>query len=285
VIRLEILTLKEVTMQEKRLLEIISNETKSEVCNLEIVTPEIFSSVFIEKAQEHDLKDFEEFSKKYTDSKVHSLLQIQDETTKKANALSQTTEKALEAIQGQDEGSLKEVFTETQNLRKEIEKLKESLYKDELTSVYNRKWLYDTLLEEEKSTFKQNGTLVIVDLNYFKIVNDTYGHIIGDKVLVFVASQLRKSRGYVVRYGGDEFLVIFDAKTDVAKAKKIMHNIREDMLKKHLKARDAHFRVSFSYGVAVFKQNDSFEEIVKIADDAMYDDKVKIKERIKGIDV
>jgi diguanylate cyclase (GGDEF)-like protein len=272
-------------MQEKRLLEIISNETKSEICNLEVVTPDIFKTVFAEKAQEHDMKDYQELVEQYTDAKVNNLLHIQDETTKKANALSNTTQKALEAMKGQDENSLKEVYTETQNLRKEIEKLKESLYKDELTGVYNRKWLYDTLLESDSATFKDAGTMVLADLNYFKIVNDTYGHIIGDKVLVFVASQLRKSKGYVVRYGGDEFIVLFSSKVDKNRAEKIMHNIREEMIKKHLKARDAEFKVSFSYGVTSYHAHEGFEEVVKRADEAMYEDKVKIKERIKGIEV
>jgi len=268
-----------------RLLEIISNETKEDICKRDVVTPEIFQNIFMNYAQKHDLKNYEETADNYLQQKMNNFLHLQDETSEHANKLSQTTSKAIEAIEEKNQDSLQEVLTETKNLRNEIEKLKESLFKDELTGVYNRKWLYEHYMLENSSQFKTSGTIVLIDLNYFKLVNDTYGHIVGDKVLVFVANTLKKSGGDVVRYGGDEFIILFENNKDETIARKKLYKIREDMIKKHLKLKDTEFRICFSYGITTFEKNDSLELIIEKADKYMYEDKVKIKQRIKGIDV
>ncbi len=272
-------------MKNERILEIISNETKEEICNRDVVTPEIFASVFISKAKEHNFDNLEESVSKYIQRQISHYMQIQDKTSKTADRLSETTNKAIEAIEEKNDDALNEVLVETQNLKKEVEKLKASLYKDELTGCFNRKWLYDNFIEENTKKFKKKGVLGLVDLNYFKLVNDTYGHIIGDKVLIFVAAQLKKTKANVVRYGGDEFLVLFDDKTTVEEAANKLKSLREDLLKKHLKAKDAEFRVSFSIGVAAFKEGDNLDAVIEKADVDMYEDKRRIKERIKGIDV
>jgi len=269
----------------ERILGIVSNETKDQICKLDIVTPEIFTTTFLEFAKKHNLEEYSDAVEEYIQNKMANFLQIQDETTKKADKLSQTTSKAIKAIAQKNDSSLNEVLSETKKLRKELEKLKESLYKDELTGVYNRKWLFDYLVEEESNTFRDKGVLALIDLNYFKIVNDTYGHILGDKVLVFVANQLRKTKAKVVRYGGDEFLILFDSLASQSGVRQKLKDLREDMLKKHLKAKDAEFRISFSLGVMEFAKGDKLDEVVDCADKDMYDDKIAIKKRIKGIHI
>lgn len=271
-------------MDEKRTLEIVSNEVKDVICNIEVVTPDIFMSTFMQKAKDHGLELDSEIFKNYVENKVTDLLKIQDETTQKADKLSETTSKAISAIKEKDDGSLGIVLSEVKLLKKEMEKLKESLYKDELTGAYNRKWLYDHCLDQ-KSYFTCKGVLSIIDLNYFKSINDTYGHVIGDKVLVFIKGQLQKSKAKVVRYGGDEFLLIFENRQDLMGVKKQLNNLREEILKKHLKAKEAQFRVSFSFGMYLFDKSDNFEKIIEKADEIMYEDKIQIKKRIKGIGV
>ncbi len=272
-------------MQNERILEIISNETKEEVCRLDVVTPEIFTNVFVSKAKEHNFDNLEELASEYIQQQILNYLRIRDKTSQTADKLSQTTNKAIEAIEDKNDEALNEVLIETKNLKKELEKLKASLYKDELTGAYNRKWMYDHIIKENTNQFNKRGVLALIDLNYFKLVNDTYGHIIGDKVLVFVATQLKKTKGDVVRYGGDEFLVLFDEKSTPAGALRKLKKLREDLLKKHLKAKDVDFRISFSIGIAEFKEGDSIDEVIERADKHMYEDKKAIKERVKGIDV
>ena len=271
-------------MEDTRTLMIISNEIKEEICRLDLVTPEICSAIFMQKAKEHNIEDIQALEKKVLDAQLAHFLEIQGETTKQANKLTQTTSKAIEAIEGKNDATLNDVLLEAKKLRQEVQKLRESLYKDELTGVYNRKWLYDNLVDED-DLFTKEGVLAVIDLNYFKLVNDTYGHIIGDKVLVFVANQLKKTKAEVIRYGGDEFLVVFLNESSSETVKTQLRKIRDELLKKHLKAKNAEFRVSFSIGVAKFSTEDHFNEIVDVADQDMYEDKIAIKKIVKGIEV
>ena len=269
---------------EKKILQIISSETKENIGDLDVVTPSIYTSIFSKHALEHeaDLTDEEKVTNSFLNQKINKLESMQEQTTRNALALSEHTNKAISAIQDKDEDLLKEVLNETHELRQEIEKLKEYIYKDELTNTYNRKWMNDHLLKDKK-VLRHNGVLAIIDLNYFKIVNDTYGHIVGDKVLVFISAQLKSMRENVVRFGGDEFIVFFskNIKKDTAYSK--LHKLRENIIKKKLKSKESSFRVSFSFGITEFKENDDFASILESADQNMYDDKLKIKERIKGI--
>lgn len=196
--------------------------------------------------------------------------------------MSKSASKAIDAIQNKDETLLQHILEETKALRQEIEALKKSVYQDELTHAFNRKWLHDNCLNE-KENFKTNGILVIIDLNYFKQINDTFGHIVGDKVLVFTTNELKKLKVPVIRYGGDEFILIFTSSFHQKKVMNILNKIRESIISKKLKAKNDTFRVSFSFGITEFKENDELSQMIENADKAMYQDKIEIKKRVTGI--
>jgi len=280
--------LKDVTLTaDKKILHVISNETKSSIDQMPIVTPSIYASIFSQYATEHG-KDIDHEPKLAYDimqTECATLTSLQSQTSKNALQLSDTTNKALTAIKDKDEALLSEVLKETQSLKEEIEKLKEAVYKDELTHVYNRKWLHDRLLTPDENSFLKNGILVMIDLNYFKQINDTHGHILGDKVLIFIANELKKSRQNIIRYGGDEFIIIFDSHHSLKDALKTLNKIREDVLKKNLKAHSSMFKVSFSIGGVAYKEGDFLTDVIEDADKNMYKDKQIIKQRITGIEV
>ncbi|WP_294886093.1 MULTISPECIES: GGDEF domain-containing protein [unclassified Sulfurimonas] len=278
---------EECSMQEvdEKMLQVISNETKDSIGNINIVTPVIYTDIFSKFASSHNANISED--NKITDyllsQKIALFTNLQESTSKNAKKLSDSTDKALLAIKDKNEATLQEVLKETQELQREIERLKKSVYKDELTSTYNRKWLHDYCLEDDSQNFKNSGTLAIIDLNYFKIINDTYGHIIGDKVLIYIASQLQKTKESVVRYGGDEFMIIFSDSTTAEEASSKINKIREDVIKKHLVVKESSFKVSFSFGICKFKKGDSLSDVIESADNNMYEDKINIKKRITGI--
>lgn len=269
----------------EEILKVISNETKSLIGDINIVTPAIYTDIFLKFALSHDtdITDEHKITDYLLSKKISLFTDLQDTTAKNAKRLSENTDKALAALKDKNETILREVLKETQNLQQELERLKRSVYKDDLTDVFNRKWLHDYCLEEESQKFKNSGTLAIIDLNYFKTINDTYGHIIGDKVLIYIANQLKKIDGSIIRYGGDEFIIIFSSKATKKDAYKKLHEIREDIIKKHLKVKESSFKVSFSFGTHEFKQNDILTDVIELADSNMYEDKVEIKKRVTGI--
>ncbi len=266
-------------------LKNITYETKDAISNLEVVTPTIYADLFFKNASKHHTTIDNEI--KLTDlflsEKIDTLTNIQNQTSENAQKLSASTDKAICAIKDKDEMILAEVLQETKNLKYEIEKLKESVYKDELTNVYNRKWLHDNYLDQASQTFIKNGILAIIDLNYFKLINDTYGHLIGDKVLIFIANLLKRTKQNVIRYGGDEFIILFESEHNTTDSLNKLQLLREEILKKQLKVKNTSFKVSFSLGIGEFKIGDSLSNVIEEADKNMYADKIEIKKAIPGI--
>ncbi len=272
-------------MNNDTMLRIISNEVKDSIDQFDVVTPSMYASIFSKLAIEHeiDIEDEKTLSKDILLQECNNLTYLQNQATKNALSLSQNATKAINAIKEKDEKILNDVLRETEALRREIGKLKESVYKDELTNVHNRKWLHDQYLHSATGSFKEAGTLVIIDLNYFKIVNDTFGHIVGDKVLIFLANYLRKTKHSVIRYGGDEFILIIKEDISTEEIDNQLNSLREDILNKKLKAQQTSFKISYSFGMHQFKENEILSDVIEIADKDMYKDKIQIKKRVTGI--
>ena len=167
---------------DEKLLKIVYDDIKDQICDMEILTPELFTALFFKNAAEHNIELNEDVAKQYIDNQILNFKSIQNETSQKANELSESTLKAITAIQDKDETTLQNVLEET-------------------------------------------------------------------------------------------------------KALKQLHNLREAILKKHLKSHEKSFKVSFSFGVSEYNQSDSIAEVIERADENMYTDKVKIKEIITGIEV
>ena len=272
---------------DDKILHIISNETKHSIDQIQVVTPRVYSSIFSNFASVHDtvIEDEPDVAKDILNTTCTTLAKLQEDTAKNAQTLSTSAVKAISAIKEKDESKLNEVLKETQSLRAEIEKLKESVYKDDLTQTYNRKWLHDNYLDSYTESFEKSGVLAIIDLNYFKIINDTHGHVIGDKVLIFIANELKKSSYDVIRYGGDEFIIMFGNKLTQTQALKKLNDVREYIVSKKLKAHNSLFISSFSIGTHTYHEGEKLNFAIESADKNMYIDKEKIKKRITGIEV
>ena len=141
---------------------------------------------------------------------------------------------------------------------------------DELTGLHNRRFL-DQRLEEEVSRARRHDTplsLVMIDLDHFKSVNDSHGHAMGDDVLAKVGEMLGRRRGGEVaaRIGGDEFVVVLPD-TDLAGAHGFARAVEEALA--GLELRDG-IRVGGSAGCAQLEDNFKPTDLLKAADDALY---------------
>ena len=153
--------------------------------------------------------------------------------------------------------------------------VKEETQLDMLTKVFTRKF-GDTYLKECFCNFSNtqlNSVVFIIDIDDFKVVNDTYGHATGDIVLQKLSQavlHMIRSTDCYIRWGGEEFvLVLHDASREDANevANKIVHHVF-DMEFEDLKHK---FKISISMGGSTFLQTDkSYEDAMKRADDALY---------------
>jgi diguanylate cyclase (GGDEF)-like protein len=141
---------------------------------------------------------------------------------------------------------------------------------DEKTGLYNHVFFKDVFaLELDQAKRGKNLSLIVVDIDLFKKVNDTYGHMHADKILTKLAQLLQNTvRKYdvVARFGGEEFFIMLP-NTKANKAKEIAERLRKCVIKdSYLKK----YNLTISLGATEYKQKDSLEKMSKRADAALY---------------
>ncbi len=155
---------------------------------------------------------------------------------------------------------------------------------DPLTNTYNYRFFIDKLKEELERSKKLSIPLSILmlDIDYFKEINDNYGHMVGDMVIKDLAQLLSKTvrKGdIVIRYGGDEFFIILPGT-----GKQFTHSIAEKINKLVKKTNFTNgIKITVSVGTVTYPDDgDSVETLLKWVDDALYDAKRKGRDRING---
>jgi len=253
-------------------LKNITANTIKELITLDVVTPEMYESVFKNKLKEFDNSiEIDDIKVDLVTENLKTITKIQEQTKKSAETFQESIELATTAIDNNDTKTLIEIKEHMIDLQRQIIKLEEEIFTDSLTKVYNRKWLFEKELDD--NNFKDNGVLAFVDLDKFKNINDTYGHLAGDKVLILISNLLNKiEESRVIRFGGDEFIVI-SYKRDINDLKDELEKINSSFKNKSLKFKDDTFKVSVSYGLEKFREGDDFHSVVQVVDEKMYQNK------------
>jgi len=156
------------------------------------------------------------------------------------------------------------------------QKMEDLVITDDLTKLFNLRYLDRTLdVEIERATrYNLSVSLIFMDIDFFKNVNDRYGHLVGSKLLVEVSQLLLKGLrkvDIVARYGGDEFVIVLP-QTSINAAKMIAERLRRS-IEKHvfLKGENLELKLTASFGIASYPEHASTqEELLMLADEAMY---------------
>jgi len=157
---------------------------------------------------------------------------------------------------------------------------------DDLTGLLNRRALIERLGDEVQRScrYRSNLALIICDIDYFKEINDIYGHVAGDKVLQMISSLIRdllRQTDIIGRYGGDEFLLILP-ETSIEGAREIAERIQRavETFEVHI-GFDNPIKTTVSLGVAQFNiDKEDTNDLIKRADDALYIAKGKGRNRV-----
>lgn len=168
-------------------------------------------------------------------------------------------------------------------IKREKDKLFELASKDSLTSLYNRAY-FESILKKILNSFERDSTyyLIFIDLDNLKLVNDKYGHIVGDEIIRLTAECVLKSireDDLAARWGGDEFVVIIKGNEDVVKsvAERIQNRLRN--IESNIIPND--FIPTVSIGIAKIEHDKDLETIIREADKSAYDAKREGKNKIK----
>ena len=182
---------------------------------------------------------------------------------------------------------LDESQSEIEKLRQEVDRAREEAIADSLTGLVNRRG-FDLALAACLAGMDVSGNgpcLLIADIDHFKMVNDAYGHLFGDKVLRSVAQILKaniKGRDTAARYGGEEFVVLLP-ETELDGARALAEKIRATIEKSRIRRTDNRqeiAQITVSFGVAGYCRGESAREFIDRADNALYVSKNRGRNRV-----
>lgn len=200
---------------------------------------------------------------------------------KRLSSYAETVEAKNKELTEFNQSLEKKVYERTEELHDAYKKMKQLAVTDTLTGIYNR-YYFNTALEKEiyrAHRYERSFALLMFDLDHFKHVNDTYGHAIGDKVLLslsnLVASCLRESDIFA-RIGGEEFVIILP-ETGEELSLEIAERIRKNVEKYSFEPVK---QVTISIGLVRHRPEEDLEELLKRVDSALYEAKNSGRNRV-----
>ncbi len=172
-----------------------------------------------------------------------------------------------------------ELSLKNTQLNQVMENLHLAAMTDPLTRLANRRYITEKA-KEEITRFKRTGrnfAFILGDIDYFKKINDQYGHECGDYVLKFVAEIMRagiREQDCLARWGGEEFLFLMP-ETDLEGSQTVAEKLRQKVQEAKIFYGENDLSVTMTFGVAVFDQSDGMDDSIKKADLALYTGKEK----------
>lgn len=218
-------------------------------------------------------------SYKNTNAELQEISKMQKETFTECNEAQidfPSIKEKFDEIQVHMSNEIQKANQVISRLSQQVKELEESSNLDSLTKVFNRRALTSYLTKVcAKGRLKDDLHLLILDIDDFKCINDTHGHIAGDKILIFIANILRKNLrdgDKVFRYGGEEFIITLN-RIDAQKCKEIGERILKQVSSNQLIYKGVSLNVTMSIGATVYSEGDVPDKIIARADKALYKSK------------
>lgn len=216
-----------------------------------------------------------------------------DNIKKIKNALKIEVDQMREMVhqrKDQEQRQIRLLASQVNTLQTELEAAKTKAMTDGLTGVYNRQALDDYLEEriDRNRMVNKDFSVMMIDIDDFKQINDTYGHTIGDRVLMALAQKCRnfiRGEDFFARYGGEEFTIILEGasyRNTIKKARDMCANIASLRYATNESQKDDYLSMTVSIGVSQYKKGDTACELIERADKALYDAKRKGKNCVVG---
>jgi len=172
----------------------------------------------------------------------------------------------------------------TQSLTESYRRLEQMVVRDRLTGMFNRVRI-DQVLEQElvrASRYHRHFSVIFLDLDHFKQINDSYGHLMGDKILKSLAYHIEsnsRETDTAARWGGEEFLIFW-----VMEARHLAEKLRKAFESHAFKVNDQEIRLTLSLGVASYQEGSDIDAILDRADKALYRAKANGRNRTELCD-
>lgn len=203
--------------------------------------------------------------------------------------IEQITRELISLINIQSNAYVETLQSNYEKINELYHQVEELSLRDTLTGLHNRRFLYNNINELLQLAVRQQSPLsvVIIDIDDFKPINDNYGHLAGDNILAEMSNLLRnffRKSDFVIRYGGEEFLIVM-FNSDHIQTEQALDKLRKEMMEYTFRHERAEIHLTISIGIAscVFETPYSavhLEKLISEADTAMYDSKSRGKNKI-----
>ena len=168
-----------------------------------------------------------------------------------------------------------ELLNEIDERKKAEEALRELAMTDPLTGLFNRRHFFSVAeyLLAEATRYKHPLSVMILDIDFFKQVNDSYGHAVGDEAIKLLAATIKsiiRASDVAARFGGDEFVILMP-ETDTEKAIKAAQRLQFSLAKRTIATSQKHFNFTLSIGSAgISEEVNTIDMLLEFADRALY---------------
>ncbi|MBU2550955.1 MAG: diguanylate cyclase [Proteobacteria bacterium] len=181
--------------------------------------------------------------------------------------------------------SMENSAQELECLQEALRRSREMAHTDELTGLPNRRALNLKLIEEEQRArrYGRKLSLIMIDIDDFKMVNDGWGHQVGDRLLAMLARAIScviRTADFPARYGGEEFMVVCP-ETEMDNAAIVAEKLRAKLDETDFTVRGLSLKVTISCGVAMLQDQEAIEDLVARADQALYMAKQQGKNQVR----
>ncbi|MDD2895746.1 MAG: diguanylate cyclase [Aliarcobacter sp.] len=256
----------------KQELKKITNLTINELLNNEIILPSTYFNKFNYHAKELEINlDDEDFKKELNSIILEDLQTIENYMNlivSSATALKENTQNAKNAIINKDVETLGEIYKKMLELENEVKSLNGKLFLDDLTSTFNKKWVYNKFLNTEAS-FQQNGICVLIDVVDYTYIQKEYGELLSNNLLIFATKFIKQKLKdedldfKIVRYYENKFLVfIIDSNENKKEVINSILNLEHILSNTTLKSNSGLFiKAKYKFKISSYKTNQESKEI------------------------
>ena len=251
-------------------LKKITDKTLNKLAQNQIVLPSVYFKTFNEAAEELEIDVFDDNFKIEIDTILNDdfekISDFMDKTIYNADSLTKAATDAQHAIKDKDESKLSQISKDLSELKKEVLKIKQLVFVDEVTNTLNRKWLFTRFLDEN-GNFKHSGSAALVFLNDYDTISKKYTLSIANNILVYIAKFLtkefhKKELGIdIVKYSDNKFL-LFYKDGDIQEFQSLLKEIKEAILKTTLQTKSGlQLKTKFDFTLQRFSPSKKFNVI------------------------
>ena len=255
-----------------KLKEITDSTVNELLCN-EIILPSNYFQCFDKHAKTVEVNlESESFEKELSELILDEFNEINsyvNNAVKTIDTAAGLTQEAQDAIKDNNTLLLKNLYTQINDLKIELQSITDNVYKDYLTKIHNKKWLYHKYLDRE-ANYKKDAIIVLVDVADFEYISETYNKLISNNLLIYIANYLKtklkdESLDFeIARYLTNKFILTLN-EDDLIQVETLMSTISSVLYGTTLKSNSGvMIKPTFEYSVIKVKKDESFHESLDI---------------------